>query len=123
MSKAWDEKPPDHGWATGDSAPQIVEQLLDGNGDPVNLSGASITYRLVKANGDGTPVISRAATLLQVGDGSDGSRGKVGITPTVGETAAYGDHIELWRVTFSGGAIETFPLFEPARHKVRISTP
>jgi hypothetical protein len=52
----------------------------------------------------------------------DAPTGMVSFTPTAGHTAAYGDYAEVWRVTFGGGAPETFPAVDPDKVRIRKAT-
>jgi hypothetical protein len=97
----------------GDTASPIFETLEDDNGAAVDLQGATIHVTVTPIRG-GTPIIDAAANNLQVGDGSDGTKGQVsygeGAAPYTGsQTATAGDYLYQWRVTFSGGGIQTFP--------------
>ena len=99
---AWQRKPPDAYWKQGDSAPAIAEQLLDGLGAPVGLSGASVKF-MMWGQGDAAVKVNAAATI------TDAALGKVSFTPTTTHTDTPGDYLVEWQVTFGGGAIETFP--------------
>ena len=56
---------------------------------------------------------AHAANNLQVGDGSDGTRGEVSYgeaaNPWTTETATAGDFLYTWEVTFAGGTKQTYP--------------
>ena len=102
----------------GDTAPPFADTLLDNLGNPVNLTGATVRFvmrpqrrRLVK--------VAAAATVVQVGDGSDGSKGKVRYSQTSGDVDTPGLYDVEWEVTYSGGKIETFP---NGRHAVALIT-
>src|SRR4249919_519267 len=98
----------------GDTASPIFETLEDEDGNPVDIQGATVKITVTPLHG-GTPTINdKSALNLQVGDGSDGSKGQVaygeGAAPYAGgETSTAGDYLYLWKVTFAGGAIQTFP--------------
>ena len=99
---AWQRKPPDAYWKQGDSAPAIAEQLLDGLGAPVGLSGASVKF-MMWGQGDTAVKVNAAATI------TDAALGKVSFTPTTTHTDTPGDYLVEWQCVFGGGAIETFP--------------
>ena len=99
---AWQRKPPDAYWKQNDTAPAIAEQLLDGAGTPVVLTGASVKF-MAWGQGDAAVKVNAAATI------TDAATGKVSYTPTALNTDTPGDYLVEWQVTFSGGAIETFP--------------
>ena len=42
---AWQRKAPDAYWSQGDTAPAISEQLLDGTGAVVDLTGAAVRFQ------------------------------------------------------------------------------
>ena len=99
---AWRRKAPDAYWKQGDTAPAIAEQLLDGTGAPVNITGASVKF-MAWFPGDATVKVNAAATI------TGASTGLVSYTPIAADTNTIGDLMVEWQVTFSGGAIETFP--------------
>ena len=99
---AWQRKPPDAWWKQGDSAPAIAEQLLDGLGAPVSLSGATVKF-MMWGQGDAAVKVNAAATI------TDAATGKVSFTPTTTHTDTPGDYLVEWEVVFGGGAKETFP--------------
>ena len=99
---AWQRKPPDFWIKQGDTAPSIAEQLLDGNGDPVVLTGASVKF-MMWAPGDAAVKVNAAATI------TDAATGKVSFTFSAAQTDTVGDYVAEWQVTYSGGAIESFP--------------
>lgn len=98
----------------GDTASALFETLEDETGAPVDIQGATVKITCTPIHG-GTPIFNDlAANNLQVGDGSDGTRGEVsfgeGASPYPGgSTATAGDYLYLWKVTFAGGLIQTFP--------------
>lgn len=112
MSKTrWQRKAPDFYWKQGDTAPAIAEQLFDGTGTAVNLTGASVKF-MMWAPGDAAVKVNATATI------TDAALGKVSYTPTALNTDTIGDYLVEWQVTFSGGAIETFP--NSGHQKVRV---
>lgn len=103
MSRSrWQRKTPDFYWKQGDSAPAIAEQLLDGLGAPVVLTGATVKF-MMWAPGETAVKVNAAATI------TDAALGKVSFTPSAAQTDTPGDYLVEWQVTFGGGAIETFP--------------
>lgn len=97
----------------GDTAPPLARTLLDDTGAAVNIQGATVAFIMEPIRG-GTAAYSGAAVNLQVGDGSDGSKGKVafgqGANPwTTGITGTPGDYLARFRVTYSDGKTEYFP--------------
>ena len=103
MSRSrWQRKAPDFYWKQGDTAPAIAEQLFDGTGTAVNLAGASVKF-MMQGPGDAAVKVNATATI------TDDATGKVSYTPSSTDTNTPGDYLVEWQVTFSGGAIETFP--------------
>lgn len=98
----WQRKSPDFYIKQGDTAPAIAEQLFDGLGAPVVLTGASVKFMLW-GPGDAAVKVNSAATI------TDAATGKVSYTFTALNTDTPGDFLAEWQVTFSGGSIETFP--------------
>jgi len=94
--RAWDIA-----WKKGDTAPAVAEQLLDGNGVPVVLSGASVKF-LLWIVGEAAVHVSATATI------TDAALGKVSYTPTSTATDTVGIGLIEWQVTYSGGLIQTF---------------
>jgi hypothetical protein len=108
---AWQRKAPDAYWKQNDTAPAIAEQLFDGTGTAVNLTGASVKF-MAWFPGDAAVKINATATV------TDAATGKVSYTPTSTDTNTVGDLMAEWQVTFGGGAVETFP--NSGHQKVRI---
>ena len=107
----WQRKSPDFYWKQGDTAPAIAEQLFDGTGAPVPLTGASVKF-MMQAPGS-TVKVNAAATI------TDAALGKVSYTPIATDTDTIGDYLVEWQVTFSGGQFETFP--NSGHQKVRVT--
>jgi hypothetical protein len=106
---------PDFVIGQGDTAPPLQRYLVDAAGAAVDIQGATIAFTLSPIRG-GAPVINALpAVNLQVGNGSDGSKGSVafgqGASPWNGgtQTNTAGDFLGRFRVTYSGGAVEWFP--------------
>ena len=107
--------PYEHELVQGDSAPSITETLLDGDGVAVNLTGATVNWVLRPEHSD-APSVNTAATIVTPASGI------VRITPTTVHTQDWGSFLEVWRVTFGGGAIETFPASHAHRVRIRKGT-
>ena len=112
MATPWERRAPDHYLVQNDSGTLVQEQLLDRLGVPVDLTGASVKYMLWFP-GAAAALVNAAATIV-----GSATNGTVSFTPTATHTAASGDALEEWQVTYAGGLIQTFPAVE--KHKVRI---
>ena len=93
---------------TGDTSPAYECTLLS-QALPVDLAGASIRFIMATDPAPRTVVVDTAAVLVQVGDGSDGSKGKVRYEWTVEDTATAGAHVAEWEVVYASGKRQTFP--------------
>lgn len=100
---------PDYLIRQGDTGETITDTLEDENSDPVDIEGATIRFHLAPISGNGTSVLDVSATNAQSGDGTDGSMGKVSYTWSAGNTGVSGLYLGEWQVTFTGGAVQTFP--------------
>lgn len=93
----------------GDTASVLERTLLDDDGAPVDIELADVQFVLVPMDG-GDPTIDAEAFNDQVGDGSDGSKGKVSYPWQTGDTDESGWYDARFVVTFgSGGEIQTYP--------------
>jgi hypothetical protein len=108
----WRRRAPDFYIRQNDTAPAIAYQLKDGNGNAVNLTGATVKF-IMHLPGDATPKINATATI------TDAPTGQVSYTFSGTNTDTIGDYLAEWQVTFGAGAVETFPNSDPL--KVRVS--
>lgn len=92
----------------GDTASPLTDVLRDGAGAPVDIAGATIAAKIVPLRG-GAPIVDRAASNEQNGDGADGTRGAVELEWVAGETDDAGSFLGQWIVTYAGGDVQTFP--------------
>lgn len=90
----------------GDTRPLLKAVLEDGNGDPLDVSGASgISFRMRKA--DGTPhsyKVSKAAALT-----TDGTDGAVEVTFTAVETNEDGEFYGEFVINWGSSNFQTMP--------------
>lgn len=100
---------PDFFIRTLDTASVISDTLKDSTGAAVSIQGATVRFHMAHISGAGTPVLDATASNDQVGDGSDGTKGKVSYAWAAGNTALEGLYLGEWQVTYGGGAIQTFP--------------
>lgn len=91
-----------------DTASAITSTLTDEDGNPVDLAGATVKFRMIPVGG-GTAKVDAAAVNDQNGDGSDGSKGDVSYAWLAADTDTAGLFLGSWVVTFAGGAVQTYP--------------
>ena len=90
----------------------FVETLRDENGNPVDISGqSSILLSMTPIHGGADVYSSQAMTSLQVGDGSDGSKGKVKLASfgAGGKSSTPGLYLVRIVVHYTNGDVQTFP--------------
>jgi hypothetical protein len=90
-----------------DLLPTLDATLSDEAG-PIDLQGSTILFIMSTGTG-ATPKVSATASSMQVGDGSDGSKGKVRYSWVEGDTDETGSYIAEFEVTVSGGKKLTVP--------------
>jgi len=83
-----------HYLGTGDLLPIITATLLDREGDPVNLTGATVTFRM-RNHGNGHTAVANGAAEV-VGDATDGN---VRYVWQEGDTDRHGEYRAEWIVT------------------------
>lgn len=84
----------------------IADTLEDADGVPVSIQGAAIKLTLIPIGGGTALLQDVAATNLQVGDGSDGTRGKVSYSGGGATTATPGLYLGSW---LNSTTSQTFP--------------
>lgn len=103
---------------TGDTAPPLEQTLEDFEGNPVDLTSASVTFKM--RHFKGAPVALTGQTNNdQVGNGEDGSLGFVSFEWGEGDLDVPGAYEGEWEVTFNGGEVETFPNDRYVRIRIR----
>lgn len=90
-----------------DTAPSPRAQLLDGDGDPVALAGATVKFK-ARASAGATLLINATATVEAPID-NNGELGWVHYTLVSGNTAQAGAFLAEWEADWGGGNIATFP--------------
>ena len=88
----------------GDTSPAITGTLTYSDGSAVNLTGASVRF-VMRSQAGSSPKVSAAATIVSP------TAGTVSYSwNTAGQdTNVAGEYDCEWIVTFSGGAVQTFP--------------
>jgi len=85
-----------------DTSPQIGAILKDGSGNVIDLTAATVRFHM-KLIGAATASLTSNATIVNADAGS------VKYVWVTGDTSAPGSYQAEFQVTFTGGAIETFP--------------
>lgn len=93
----------------GDLEPAIEATLEDGEGNAVDIENATAIEFHMRLPGATTAKVDAAATKLQVGDGNDGSKGKVRYAWIAGDTDTAGLFNAEFEVTFPGPRLSTIP--------------
>ncbi len=92
----------------GDTAPSAEGTLKGGVPEAaVDIQSATIAFHMTDSANQ--LKINAAANNDQVGDGSDGSKGKVSYDWVAADVDTGGRFIAEWEVTYSDGTIQTFP--------------
>lgn len=68
----------------------------------MNITGATVRFVMAPRRG-GSDVVNAAATIVNA------ANGQVSYTWQAADTATTGAFCGQWKVTFSGGAVESFP--------------
>jgi hypothetical protein len=84
-----------------DTLPVVDATLYGGDGNPINLSGA--TVRFLVATPDGTLVVDGAASVI------DAANGKVRYAWAPADTKTSGTFRAEFQITFGDGSILTVP--------------
>lgn len=84
-----------------DTSPAIKHQLLDEEGSPIDLTGASVSFHMVDS--DGSVKVNTSASIDNAGNG------EVSYSWSAGDTDTEGVYKAEWEVDFGNGSIESFP--------------
>lgn len=85
----------------GDRSPSIVELLKNGDGSPIDLTGASVRFRM--SRGNGTVIVDAVANI------DDEATGQVSYDWADGDTDLVGTFFREWQVTLPSGLPVTVP--------------
>lgn len=91
----------------GDLYPPVETVLRDGNGDPVDLTGATVTFSMT-AYGESVRKVDGAAVTGDTGGALDAT-GVVEWHPTADDVDTLGTFKATWRVAYPSGKPQTFP--------------
>ena len=94
---------------SGDTAPDVKATLKDADGNAVDLAGASVKFVLATKASPRTVKVDATASVDQVSDGTDGSKGKVSYAWLAGDTDSPGSYVAEFEVVYSDGEVQTFP--------------
>lgn len=85
-----------------DTSPRLQATLKDGNGAAIDLTGASVNFHM-RALGSTTNKVDGSATI------ADEDNGVVFYSWSASDTDTSGSFEAEFEVTYTGGAVETFP--------------
>jgi hypothetical protein len=97
-------------YSENDTAPVLVRQLLDGNGDPYDLqeaAGVTITIapsRYSHYYSPPTPIVDRGNAAV-----TNAALGYVSWEPQNGDLSPPGTYHYIFEVTWDDGTVQTFP--------------
>ncbi len=104
-----------HNQTVGDRLEPLRKQLLDRGGVPVNLSGATITFRMI-SRADGSVKIANAAAIIE-----NAAEGRVRYEWAANDVNTAGDYW-AWFIRSNGSTVERYPTgFQLLIHMVRNS--
>lgn len=86
----------------GDTYPPIQATLSDASGSAINLTGASVLFKM-RLRDTGAIIVSAAATIVTAASGI------VSYAWDAADTAVAGEYLAEWEVTLSSGRIVTCP--------------
>ena len=82
----------------GDRLPALRMQLVDASGAPIDLTGASVAFRMRSTSGSLVTLTGTASVV-------DAASGTVQFAWGVGDTATVGGYIAEWACTFAGSTL------------------
>ncbi len=92
----------------GDTVSRIQSTLENSGGTAVDIQGATVLF-FMSPIGSSTLTVGGTATVDQVTDGSDGSKGKVHYAWNTADTATPGLYLAEWQARYATGGTQTFP--------------
>ncbi len=97
----------------GDTLPILTSSLVDGAGEAIDLTTATVQFRM-RATDGGALVIDSPASIVGVA-----TLGNVSYSWQSGDTDTPGYYFAEWRVTYGGGGILTVPNETPILIRTR----
>jgi hypothetical protein len=94
----------------GSTGPAILDQLLNEDGSPVDLTGATAKFLL---SSEDSGRVGGEATVV------DARQGKVAYNWATEDTRFAGNYMGEWRITFPDGRVETYPSDDYKRIRVK----
>lgn len=85
-----------------DTSPSIRANILDYEGNPVNITGGSVRLHMKEIGGDGSLIVKNMAIL-------DAANGLVQYDWVTGDTTEVANYNAEIQVTYADGEIETYP--------------
>lgn len=85
----------------GDTKPDLVKQLLDADGEAIDVTGATVRFSMSR---NGTVVVDNASCTVDVA-----GEGRVRYEWETADTASPGACVGEFEVTYAGGGIQTVP--------------
>jgi hypothetical protein len=86
-----------------DTSPSLNVALEDDVGRPIDVTGATIVFHMRNSADDSVKISGASATIVSA------TRGEVRYSFSATDSDTSGNFEAEFQVTFSGGAIETFP--------------
>ena len=83
-------------WTVGDRNPPITETITDSNGDPVDLTGTTVTFSMRAVNSSTDKVANQSATIVTP------AAGTVRYSWAAADVDTAGTYLVRWRVTAAG---------------------
>lgn len=83
----------------GDRLPALRMQLVDASGAPIDLTGASVVFRMRSTPGGSMVALAGVTSVV------DAASGTVQFAWGVGDTATVGGYIAEWACTFAGSVL------------------
>jgi hypothetical protein len=99
-------------WTVGDTAPPLVACLSDGDGNPIDLSGATVTINIAFGSwsyyyAPQRRLVSGGACVVDPDQSEGGNRGFVSWSPLITDLIIAGDFRYTFHLVHAGGGVQT----------------